>query len=93
MMLSPMTDGTYQGISLFQDRTSSATISIKGNGSVMIVGTIYAARGTLDVTGNGSGDVIGSQYIGFDMSLKGNGDVTINASCPAARTRQFGLVD
>jgi hypothetical protein len=93
MSLTPMSTGAYQGISLFQDRTSSATISIKGNGSVSIIGTIYAAGSTLDVTGNGSGDVIGSQYIGYDMSLTGNGDVTIKTSGPAARTRKFGLIE
>jgi hypothetical protein len=93
LSLTPMSTGAYQGISLFQDRTSSATISIKGNGSVNIIGTVYAASSTLDVTGNGSGDVIGSQFIGYDMSLKGNGDVTIKICGPVARTRKFGLVE
>lgn len=91
--LTPMTGGVYQGISLFQDRTSAATISITGNGSVSILGTVYAAGGTLDVAGNGSGDVVGSQFIGYDMSLKGNGDFTIHASGPAVRIRKFGLIE
>jgi Flp pilus assembly protein TadG len=93
MTLTPMTTSAYQGITLFQDRTSAASIKVTGNGSLNITGTVYAPGSTLDVTGNGSTDVIGSQYIGYDMSLTGNGNVTIHANGPAARTRKIGLVE
>ncbi len=73
--LSPMLTGPYQGILLFQDRTSTAPVSVSGNGSVpmTITGTFYAASATLSVTGNGTSDTIGSQYISYDLKLGGNG--------------------
>src|SRR5207248_2527103 len=76
--LSPMTTGTYRGISIFQARSSSNTVSISGNGSSSYSGTFYVAGGTLSITGNGTGDVIGSQYISYDLSIGGNGSFSIN---------------
>jgi Flp pilus assembly protein TadG len=91
--LSPITTAPYQGITIFQDRTSAVGISIKGNGSTTISGAVYAASAALTVSGNGSGDLIASQFIGAGFSLNGNGSFTIDANGPIARSRQFGLVE
>jgi hypothetical protein len=75
--------GTYKGISIFQNRTSDATVAITGNGSMNIQGTFYAARGTLNITGNGgtsSGipiDKIGAQYVSYQLVITGNGGFQI----------------
>ena len=73
--LSPMLTGPYQGVLLFQDRTSTAPVNITGNGTapMTITGTFYAASATLNVSGNGTQQTIGSQYISYDLVLGGNG--------------------
>lgn len=74
-VLSPPTTGTYQGVTLFQDRTSTNQMSVSGSGSgtMTMSGTFYVAGGDLKVTGNGTNDVIGAQYISYTLTLGGNG--------------------
>ncbi len=73
--MSPPTSGTYKGVVLFQDRTSTNTVSIQGSqyAYMNITGTFYVAGGLLKVAGNGSQQTIGSQYISYDLNLSGNG--------------------
>jgi hypothetical protein len=79
--LSPMTSGTYQGISLWQTRTSTNTVTVSGGGSGGILGTFYAQHGTLKVSGSG-GQSVGSQYISWDVVLGGNGNFNITWAAP-----------
>lgn len=91
---SPMTSGIYQGISLWQVRSSSNTVTVSGNGSSSMSGTFYVAGGNLSVTGNGTNDVIGAQYISNTVTLGGGGDFSVlwNPN-QTARTRIIGLVE
>jgi Flp pilus assembly protein TadG len=93
--LSPPTSGTYQGLSIFQDRANTSTLSITGNGAFNLSGTVYAADAIAKVTGNG--DVVGSQYIVGQFQNKGagnNGQVVINYNNGnVAKTRQLNLVE
>jgi hypothetical protein len=80
VILSAMTSGLYQGITLFQDRSSTAAITITGNGNLNIAGAIYAAHATLDITGNGGLDdqgnpldSVGLALIVYDLKISGNG--------------------
>ena len=75
VIMSPPTSGPYQGISLFQDRASTNTVSVSGSPTAVmsITGTFYVAGGMLSVSGNGIQQTIGSQYISYDLSLSGNG--------------------
>jgi RHS repeat-associated protein len=84
--LSPPTSGAYKGITLFQARASGAEVEVLGNGTLNLIGTVYAAHGKLEVAGNGQvnggGDsvhLIGSQFIGYDMDVEGNGRVLLDA--------------
>src|SRR5262249_31596850 len=67
--LSALTSGPYAGMLLWQDRTGAQTMSLSGNGTFNMVGTLYAADALLKVTGGSSGTLagttfnIGSQYI------------------------------
>jgi hypothetical protein len=79
--LTPMTTGLYQGISLWQTRTSTNTLTVSGGGGGSITGTFYAQHGTLKVSGGG-GQSVGSQYISWDVTLGGNGNFSINWSPP-----------
>ncbi len=92
--ITPITTGIYQGISLWQTRSSANTMYVTGNGGSVMRGTFYTAGGTLNVTGNGSNDTIGSQYISDKLVVNGNGafNVDWNAN-DTARTRIIRLVE
>ena len=74
--ISPMTTGIYQGISLWQARAATNTLTVAGGGSGSISGTFYAQHGILKVSGGG-GNSVGSQYISWNITLSGNGNFTI----------------
>jgi hypothetical protein len=93
--LSPLTSGIYQGMTLFQSRSNTSTVSITGNGSFNLAGTFYAPKALVQVSGNG--DVLGSQFIADQLQNKGAGNsggfsVNYNGT-NAARTRVLGLVE
>jgi hypothetical protein len=92
--LSPPTTGIYAGISLFQDRSSTNTVSVSGNGGSSMTGTFYVAGGTLSVTGGGTNSIIGSQYISNNLVVNGNGAFTVNWDPnQVAKTRVLRLVE
>ena len=92
--MSPPTSGTYQGISVFQNRTVNSQVAITGNGSLNLTGSIYAPDANLTVTGNGSNNVMGSQFISYDLTVTGNGGVNVNSSASSmSATRSYGLVE
>src|SRR5207253_20596 len=73
--LSPLADGPYTGLVLFQARNAAEDLQIAGNGSFTIYGTLYAAGAQLKVSGNGGVSNIGSQYVTKDLAITGNGNV------------------
>lgn len=75
--LSPPSSGTYAGVTLFQNRTSTNTISMAGNGILTIKGALYAAAAQFSITGNGSSNVVGSLLIGKSIVMSGNGIVNV----------------
>jgi hypothetical protein len=86
VLLSAMASGTYQGLSIFQDRTSNSTMSFSGNGSITITGTIYAVKATLTLSGNdilhlggSSLDLIGVELITADLNVSGNASLIVTA--------------
>jgi hypothetical protein len=82
--LTPMDSGPYQGICIFQSRTSiyQPAVNVSGNGTapLFITGTFYVPKAELDVTGNGTQDTIGSQYISDTLKLGGNGTFNVDWS-------------
>lgn len=92
--LSPPTSGTYKGITIFQNRTATNTVSITGNGSMNLTGTLYIPHATLNVSGNGSNNIMGSQYISYDLTVSGSGSVGIVwTGASTANARSIGLVE
>jgi hypothetical protein len=92
--LTPPSGGAYSNIAIWQDRSSNLPVTLTGNGSMNITGTIYAASAPLNITSNGTGNSIGSQYVGSDLTLGGTGNTTINftgGAVPAVRL--LGLVE
>jgi hypothetical protein len=76
--LTPMTTGIYQGILLFQDRTSNVAATISGGANMNLTGTFYFAGALLSVTGSGGFDNFGSQYISYDLNVQGTGSINID---------------
>jgi hypothetical protein len=94
--LSPPTSGTYQGITLFQDRSSSVAMSITGQGGTQMSGTFYAAGAPIQVTGSSAtnADVLGSQYISDTLQIGGNGSFSVNWNPnQTAPIRQLAIVE
>jgi hypothetical protein len=76
--LSALTSGTYQGMMIFQNRIAAEPITISGNGSFNMLGTIYAPNAEMSLTGNGASSTIGSAVIARTVTLGGNGSITLN---------------
>jgi Flp pilus assembly protein TadG len=93
LTLTPPTTGTYRGIEIFQDRTSTVGMSMAGNGSMAVNGTIYAAKAEIDLTGNTTNDSYGSQIIVNNIQLTGNGTITINKPAGTPTPRQLQIVE
>jgi hypothetical protein len=92
--LSPLTNGPYQGMTIFQARNAYEDMQVAGNGNFVINGTLYGAAALLKVTGNGTVSNIGSQYVTKDLAIAGNGNVYISyAGNPVANTRIIKLVE
>jgi hypothetical protein len=83
--LTPPTSGPYQGVVLFQDRTSNAAITISGKGALNTTGTEYAPGATVTLSGTSDTDdpthtSLGAEWIVDDLVLSGNAQFTISAN-------------
>jgi hypothetical protein len=74
--------GTYQGISIFEDRSSTQAITLSGSENQTIGGTIYAAGGSVTLSGTATATVgstvMGAQYIVYKLTISGSGSITVN---------------
>ncbi|MGH7193925.1 MAG: calcium-binding protein, partial [Candidatus Saccharimonadales bacterium] len=87
------TSGPYQGIAIFQDRNADAPLAVDGQGSLSVTGVIYAAGAPMNIAGGGQVHLSGNSAAGAsarvvtdDLSVSGNGALTIDASQNAAWT-------
>jgi len=87
IVMSPPTSGIYKGLTLFQARHSSNSMSVSGGGYMDITGTFYTANGTLQVGGGGASRV-GSQYISRFLEVGGGGGMLIDYSKEEAIPRR-----
>jgi hypothetical protein len=95
--LSPPSSGIYQGMTIFESRSSTQSVSVAGSGKFNISGTFYVPDATLTVTGNGDAS-IGSQLIANQVQNKGAGGGTgavnvVYNNANVARTRVLNLVE
>jgi hypothetical protein len=74
--LSAPSYGTYQGLTVFSDRSNKSTTDFGGNGSARFVGTSYQLAGTLNLHGNGSNSSLNARIIANTVLLTGNATVT-----------------
>lgn len=94
LTLSPPTSGTYQGISLFQERSSNKQISVTAQGNMNVSGTLYAAAAKVTLTGQGNyTNNLGSQWIAYQLSVTGSGSFNVNYDGQATPVRSIQLVE
>jgi Flp pilus assembly protein TadG len=94
--LTPPTSGTYQGMSIFQQRTQTDQLQISGNGNVTISGVVYAKAAKTLVSGNGltAIDTLGGSYVCDTMQISGNGLFHVDLTGPGPPIeRKFSLVE
>jgi len=93
IFISPPSSGLYEGMTLFQERSATPTLTISGGGNMNVTGTFYAANAQMKVSGGGSGHV-GSQFISRYLELGGNGALNIDYDPTQAIPRRIlGLVE
>lgn len=76
--LSAPSYGPYQGMTIFSDRNNTSGITLSGNGSTRLTGTVYALSSTVSLSGNGSNDNINSRFVADRAVISGNGATAIN---------------
>lgn len=87
--------GTYQGISVFQDRTLTQPISVSGAGLMVFTGTVYAvgADVTLGSLVAAGIDTLGGAYICNTISISGIGSINIDLGNNPPRIPDVTLVE
>lgn len=74
--LTPMTTGVYAGILIFQSRDNPKALSLSGNASTGVAGTIYAARAQVIVSGNAH---LQDPIVAGGLQLTGNAMLNLGA--------------
>jgi hypothetical protein len=81
LVITAPTSGTYQGISVFQDRSVSQAITISGVGLAALGGTVYAPAAAVNLSSLapvGLIDTLGGAYICSSMQVSGIGSINID---------------
>ena len=86
--LTPTTSGPLTGILIFQPSNNTKALTISGNASAGINGTIYAPKAQLNISGNGS---FTETIIVDRLTLSGNGSNLVAAatSSPVATSNSW----
>ena len=91
--LSPMTSGTYAGITMFQDRANTSSVSMSGGSNVSNTGTFYFPSATLNLSGSSGVATFGSQFIVNKVAFSGTSGIDIKYNSSVASQSSFGLVE
>jgi hypothetical protein len=78
--LTAPSSGTYQGIVIFQSRTSTAGITISDHGSLILTGILYAPKAKIKVSDNALLQLLGdlSELIAADLTVSDNAVVKVD---------------
>jgi len=91
--LNPMSSGTYAGLTIFQDRSSSAGAAMSGGSNINNTGTFYFPSATLALSGSSGTSVVGAQIIAKNLTFSGTSGIKVNyGSSVASRPATFALV-
>jgi Putative Tad-like Flp pilus-assembly len=84
--LSPMSTGTYAGITMFQDRSSTTGATMSGAGTINNTGTFYFPDATLTLSGSSGVNAVGAQVIAKGLTLSGSASAQVNYDSSVAST-------
>lgn len=91
--LNPMNSGTYAGITIFQDRSSSTGATMSGGSNINNSGTMYFPNAALALSGSSGTSVIGAQVIAKSLAFSGTSGIKVNyGSSVASKPSTFALV-
>lgn len=71
------TTGTYANIAVFSDRSNVTGLSVGGQGTVAITGTIYAKSAALSFGGGATGSTFNARVVTKDLSLSGGSSFSL----------------
>jgi hypothetical protein len=74
--ISPISTGTWAGISIFQDRSATAPISLQGGAGTNITGMVYAPLSNVTIIG-GSNVIEGTSFITNTLNVQGGSSFSI----------------
>jgi hypothetical protein len=87
-------DYIYNGLLIFQARNAGEDVQITGNGNFTMEGTFYAPDATLKLAGQGALSIIGSNLVADQISITGQGNITVDYSgFTQPKGRFLGLVE
>ena len=82
--LSPMSTGVWAGITLFQQRGATPTVTVSGSGVMDITGAIYATGAAMNISGSAGvevdgvpQDTCGTTVIVDDLDISGSGSLVV----------------
>lgn len=75
LTLTPLTEGTYAGMAIYQSELNTNSASINGEGSLDMTGALYFPNNHIYMTGNG--DTMGSQLVAETIEMAGSGLINI----------------
>lgn len=84
--LSPMTSGTYSGITVFQDRSSTTGATMSGSGNINNTGTFYFPDAALTLSGTSGVNAVGAQIIAKNLTLSGSATAQVSYDSSVAST-------
>jgi hypothetical protein len=90
--LNPMTSGTYQGITIFQDRSNAAGATMSGGSNINNTGTFYFPDSKLTLSGTSGAATVGAQMIAKTLGFSGTAGIKVNYDNSVASRTSLGLV-
>src|SRR5262249_5419399 len=78
--LSPPSSGTYAGLCLYQNRTSTSGVTLTGLSQYNITGGIYCAGADLTLKGTTETNVMGTQIVADSLRVTGTGTVQVGSA-------------
>ena len=88
-----MTSGTYSGITVFQDRSNTASAAMSGGSNISNTGTFYFPSAKLTLSGTSGVGVMGSQFIVKSLAFSGGAGIKVNYNSSVAGTSGLALVE